>query len=137
VETVFICGLFGLSFGLPVAVLQRRLRCFWLAVISCLCSTVTFLLLWSASIHHGWYEDKMALIALYNFLAGSSSLFFPRFIFILPFLSSCCTSFIPGHSVAYLYYTSLWVNLGNWPDHCGKVVLLHNGPLVCFHFFRG
>uniref|UniRef100_A0A914UQE1 Nodulin-like domain-containing protein n=1 Tax=Plectus sambesii TaxID=2011161 RepID=A0A914UQE1_9BILA len=104
VEVVYACGVLGLALGFPVAILSAKLSAMWLCVFGSVGSTMGFLLLWSATMNHGWYKDKAVLFALYNFIAG--------------------------HSLAYLYHTSLVINMKNMKPKIGLASVALNGPVV-------
>ncbi|KHN73449.1 hypothetical protein Tcan_03086, partial [Toxocara canis] len=105
VEIIYVCGIFGLGIGLPVAFLQRFIKPYYINLIACLGSITGFLLLWTATLYKGWFWDKAGVLALYNFIAG--------------------------HSIGYAYYTSLWVGMSSFPSTKNVFSWIHHLPLVC------
>ncbi|VDM47359.1 unnamed protein product [Toxocara canis] len=111
-EIIYVCGIFGLGIGLPVAFLQRFIKPYYINLIACLGSITGFLLLWTATLYKGWFWDKAGVLALYNFIA-------------------VYTHQLPGHSIGYAYYTSLWVGMSSFPSTKNVFSWIHHLPLVC------
>ncbi|VDD88193.1 unnamed protein product [Enterobius vermicularis] len=58
VETVFLFGIIGIGFGIPISYLQKHIKPYYVIVIGCLGGTITLLLLWTATETNEWYNFR-------------------------------------------------------------------------------